>query len=240
MENRSLFIRLASYAGAVLLVQGLVGCSGENAAGNAPAQETNAAAPAAAATPAADARLVVAFGDSLYAGYGVGPRESFPARLQQALAEQGIAADVRNAGVSGDTTAAGRQRLAFTLDGLARKPDLVMVNLGGNDMLRGIDPAQTRANLTAICEELRRRQIPILLTGMVAAPNLGRDYADAFNAIYADLAKRYDAALYPFFLDGVVTNRALMLPDRVHPNPQGIDAIVERVTPVVAGALRPE
>jgi acyl-CoA thioesterase-1 len=121
---------------------------------------------------------------------------------------------------------------------LDRKPDLVMVNLGGNDMLRGIDPAETRANLTAICEELKRREIPILLTGMVAAPNLGSDYAARFNPIYPDLAKRYDAALYPFFLDGVVLDRTLMLPDHIHPNPAGIDAIVRKVAPMVTRSLK--
>ncbi len=230
--------RLAPYAGAMLLLQGLAACSPENAAQNV-VNETSASATATAGTPVADGKLVVAFGDSLYAGYGVLPQQSFPARLEQALKDRGIAATVRNAGVSGDTTAAGRRRLAFSLDGLPRKPDLVMVNLGGNDMLRGLDPAETRANLTAICEELKRRGIPIFLTGMIAAPNMGPDYTRAFNAIYGDLAKRYDAGLYPFFLDGVVRNQQLMLPDRIHPNPQGIDAIVAKVAPQVAATLKP-
>ncbi|WP_394653769.1 arylesterase [uncultured Sphingomonas sp.] len=222
----------------MLLLQGLAACSPENAAQNV-VNETSASATATAGTPVADGKLVVAFGDSLYAGYGVLPQQSFPARLEQALKDRGIAATVRNAGVSGDTTAAGRRRLAFSLDGLPRKPDLVMVNLGGNDMLRGLDPAETRANLTAICEELKRRGIPIFLTGMIAAPNMGPDYTRAFNAIYGDLAKRYDAGLYPFFLDGVVRNQQLMLPDRIHPNPQGIDAIVAKVAPQVAATLKP-
>ncbi|MBN2973026.1 arylesterase [Roseomonas aeriglobus] len=222
----------------MLLLQGLAACSPENAAQNAP--DAVSPTPAAnASAPVADGKLVVAFGDSLYAGYGVLPQQSFPARLEQALKDRGIAATVRNAGVSGDTTAAGRRRLAFSLDGLPRKPDLVMVNLGGNDMLRGIDPAETRANLTAICEELKRRGIPIFLTGMIAAPNMGPEYSRAFNAIYGELAKRYDAGLYPFFLDGVVTDRQLMLPDRIHPNPKGIDAIVARVAPQIANTLQP-
>jgi len=224
----------------MLLLQGLAACSSENNSANQTIAETPAIqANTGSAAEVADARLVVAFGDSLYAGYGVLPQESFPARLQKALVARGVPATVRNAGVSGDTSSAGLRRLAFTLDGLERKPDLVMVNLGGNDMLRGIDPKETRANLTAICEELKRRGIPILLTGMIAAPNMGRDYADRFNSIYPDLAKRYDATLYPFFLDGVVTERALMLPDSIHPNPKGIDAIVGRVAPVVAGVLDP-
>lgn len=232
-------MKLAPYAGALLLLQALAGCSSEN---NSPAasagDDTARQSEPGASAPAADGKLVLAFGDSLYAGYGVRPEESFPARLEKALAAQGLGVQVRNAGVSGDTTGAARGRLVFTLDGLERKPDLVMVNLGGNDMLRGIDPAETRANLTAIAEELKRRGIPILITGMVAAPNLGRDYADRFNPIYADLAKRFDAALYPFFLDGVVTQPKLMQADRVHPTPAGIDAIVAKVTPLVAETLK--
>ena len=234
----SLSNKLAPYAGALLLLQGLAACSGENNTANQPAPDAPAPQAEAATAQTGDARLVVAFGDSLYAGYGVLPQESFPARLEKALAARGVAARVRNAGVSGDTSSAGLRRLAFTLDGLDRKPDLVMVNLGGNDMLRGIDPAETRTNLTAICEELKRRGIAILLTGMIAAPNMGRDYVDRFNPIYPDLAKRYDAILYPFFLDGVVTDRQLMLPDRIHPNPRGVDAIVAKLTPVVAAALK--
>lgn len=232
----SLSDRLIQYAGAFLFLQVLAGCSQENSAANQVVAEPTSAVTTNTAE-VAGARLIVAFGDSLYAGYGVLPQESFPAKLEMSLAARGIAANVRNAGVSGDTSSTGLRRLAFTLDGLDRKPDLVMINLGGNDMLRGLDPQETRANLTAICAELNRRGIPIMLTGMIAAPNMGRDYADRFNAIYGDLAKRYDAALYPFFLDGVVTDQRLMLPDRIHPNPKGIDAIVAKVVPVVAGAL---
>jgi acyl-CoA thioesterase-1 len=220
---------------ALLLLQALAGCSKQNSE----SQEA-ASAPEPAPRPApeaADAKLVVAFGDSLYAGYGVAPSESFPSELQKALKARGVTANVVNAGVSGDTSAAGLRRLAFTLDGLPRKPDLALVNLGGNDMLRGIDPAETRRNLTAICDELKRRDIPILLTGMVAAPNMGRDYADRFNPIYKDLARKFDAALYPFFLDGVVSDRSLMQPDRIHPNPAGVDIIVGKVAPLVAASL---
>ncbi|MFS0737769.1 arylesterase [Sphingomonas sp. 1P06PA] len=223
------------------MLQALAGCSGENADPAAPANMGAGTEPAVtAAVPNPDGKLVVAFGDSLYAGYGVPAGESFPAELEKALAGSGIAARVVNAGVSGDTSAAGLRRLAFTLDGLERKPDLVLVNLGGNDMLRGIDPAEARANLTAICEELKRRGIPILLTGMVAAPNLGPDYASAFNPIYADLAERYDAVLDPFFLAGAIGDRTLMLPDRVHPNAAGIDRITARVAPLVAAKLKAE
>jgi len=238
--------RLVSYAGALLLIQGLAGCSDENKAAQAPREPATAAmvGTGAAGTgaagpdqPVGDTRLILAFGDSLYAGYGLRSDQSFPARLERSLKAKGMTVIVRNAGVSGNTTAAGLSRLDFTLEGLERKPDLVMVNLGGNDMLRGIDPKETRANLTAICKELKRRGIPVLLTGMIAAPNMGRDYAEAFNPIYADLANRYDAALYPFFLDGVVTDKSLMQADRVHPTAQGIDVIVAKLEPLVAKSL---
>lgn len=230
--------KLTTYAGGLLLLQGLAACSGEN---NPQVLASETAAPAAGeTTEATDTKLVLAFGDSLYAGYGVKSDESFPAKLEKALVSQGVGTEVVNAGVSGNTTAAALSRLAFTLEGLERKPDLAMISLGGNDMLRGIDPAETRANLTKICEELHRRGIPILLTGMIAAPNMGRDYVERFNAIYVDLAKRYDAVLYPFFLDGVILDRTLMLPDHVHPNPKGIDVIVGRVGPLVAKTLKPQ
>lgn len=237
-----MFHNFPPYVVALLLLQPLSGCSDKNSAADAVAAAPVSAEPAASTAPSSDAKLVdakliVAFGDSLYAGYGVSPQESFPAELQKALKAEGISATVQNAGVSGDTSSAGLRRLAFTLDG-QRKPDLVMVNLGGNDMLRGIDPVQTRENLTAICAELKKRGIPIMLTGMIAAPNMGRDYADKFNPIYKDLATRFGATLYPFFLDGVITDRALMQDDRVHPNPKGVDVIVGKVAPLVVGALK--
>ena len=223
-----------SYGAALILVQ-LAGCGERTASTNDVAQE-----PVAKPAPASSEgeKLVLAFGDSLYAGYGVPAAESFPAELEKALEKVGVDARVQNGGVSGDTTAAGRQRLAFTLDGLPRKPDMVVLGLGGNDMLRGLPPEETEANLRAILDELKRRQIPVMLTGMVAAPNLGRDYVARFNAIYPDLAREYDVALYPFFLEGVVTDQRLMLPDRIHPNPAGIDRIVARVTPLIAERLR--
>jgi acyl-CoA thioesterase I len=220
-----------SYVVAGAIVQMLTACSG------AAPQPAPTPTPTASAETA-DTRLVLAFGDSLYAGYGVLAQQAFPFVLEQRLRAAGVPASVRNAGVSGDTTAAGLRRLSFTLDGLPRKPDLAVVGLGGNDMLRGIDPAETRANLDAICAELKKRGIPILLTGMRAAPNLGAGYVTAFERIYPDLAKQYDAPLDPFFLDGVVTQPGLMLPDRIHPNRQGIARIADRVAPLVADALR--
>ena len=186
-----------------------------------------------------DTQLVLAFGDSLYAGYGLGPSEGLVPQLEDALTASGRDVRVHNAGVSGDTTAAALARLAFTLDGLPRKPVLAVVGLGGNDMLRGIDPDQTRANLDAILAELDRRDISVLLTGMQASPNMGPDYLAAFNPIFADLAQTHSVPLYPFLLDGVVGQPQLILPDGVHPNARGIDVIVARLAPVVAGALPP-
>lgn len=231
-------LRLRSYGAALMLVQ-LAGCGKPDPSTNTVAAETSVApAPAPAPSPARDGKLVLAFGDSLYAGYGVAQGESFPAQLEQALNEAGVAATVHNGGVSGDTTAAGRQRLAFTLDGLPRKPDLVLLGLGGNDMLRGLPVAETEANLRAMLDELKRRGIPVILTGMVAAPNMGREYAGKFNALYPRLAKEYGAGLYPFFLDGVVTDPKLMQPDRIHPTADGIDRVVAKVEPLVAARLR--
>jgi len=180
---------------------------------------------------------VLAFGDSLYAGYGLDHGESLPDLIQQRLRAQGIDGELINAGVSGDTTAGGRMRLAYTLDGLDRTPDLVLLGLGGNDVLRQINPAETRANLEAMLDELERRGIPVILTGMLAPPNLGPDYAGQFNAIWPDLARKHDAALDPFILQGVIGNRTLMLPDGVHPNALGVAKIADRLAPLVESQL---
>ena len=209
----------------------LAGCDG------AAPQQANAVAAESVRPPAGPERLVVAFGDSLYAGYGLKPAESWPAKLQAALWAKGINAKLVNAGVSGDTTAAGRQRLAFLLDSQPRKPDLVIVGLGGNDMLRGLSAAEARANLDAILSELDRRGIPAMLTGMLAAPNLGADYAREFNAMYPALAKQYGAALVPFFMASVIDQPKLFQPDRVHPTAAGIDAIVADTVDEVASAI---
>jgi len=182
-------------------------------------------------------KLVLAFGDSLTAGYGLRPAESFPAQLQAALRRSGVAARVHNGGVSGDTAAAGRARLAWGLKGLKVKPDLVILELGANDMLRGIDPVQTQANLDAMLAELKRRRIPVLLAGMVASPNLGQDYRRRFDAIYPRLARKHDVPLYPFFMRGVATRRPLLLPDGMHPNAKGVAVIVRGILPRVRAML---
>jgi acyl-CoA thioesterase-1 len=183
------------------------------------------------------ARHILAFGDSLFAGYGVERGESYPAKLEAALRGRGIDATVTNAGVSGDTSAAGRQRLAFVLDAAEKAPDLAIVELGGNDLLRGLPPAETRANLAAILTELDRRKIPVLLMGMRSPPNPGPEYQQAFDAIYPALAREHDAALVPFFLEPVWNKPELIQQDRVHPTAPGIDALVAATAATVADAL---
>ena len=216
----------------------VTGCSSETSAPPVEAQQ-QAQAPGAAAPKPSNEKLVLAFGDSLYAGYGLAPGESFPAVLDRELEARGLAVDMVNAGVSGDTTAAGLARLEFTLDGLKRTPDLAIVGLGGNDVLRGIDPAETRANLEAIVRTLDRRGIPVVLTGMIAPRNLGADYVGRFDSIYPDLAKSYGAALDPFFLEGVITDPRLLLGDGIHPNAAGVRIMAKRVAPIVARELKP-
>jgi acyl-CoA thioesterase-1 len=200
-----------------------------------------AAAPAAAQTPAtpvgAEGPLILAFGDSLTAGYGLGRGLGFAPQLQDALRRHGIKARVHDAGVSGDTTAGGRARLGWTLQRLGAKPDLAIVELGANDMLRRVDPKVTEANLDAILAELDQQGIPVLVAGMLAAPNLGPDYRRRYEAIFPTLARKYDAELYPFILQGVVGNRALLLGDGVHPNFEGIKRMVTGILPTVQRAL---
>ncbi len=238
MEKRSLPYVIA---GAILQVGLLAACSAssDEAATNRAAPVTDRAevAPPAAVPVRGPERLVLAFGDSLYAGYGLQRGEARPAGLEAQLRAQGLNARLVNGGVSGDTTAAGRARLAFTLDRLPRKPDLVLLGLGGNDVLRQIPYEETRANLTAMLDLLKARGIPVVLTGMLAPPNLGPDYADRFNGLYPQLAKRYGAPLDPFILAGVLGDRTLMLPDGIHPNARGVQVMARRIAPLVAQRL---
>lgn len=182
-------------------------------------------------------KLVVAFGDSLMAGYRLGPTEGFAPQLEAALRRSGIAARVHGAGVSGDTTAQGKARLNWVLTSLKAKPDLVIVELGANDMLRGLSPKQAESNLDAILAELRRRGINTMLAGMIAMPNLGPDYARAFNPIYGRLARKYGVSLYPFFLRGMVGDRRYSIGDGIHPNKAGVGVIVRGILPPVRRAL---
>jgi acyl-CoA thioesterase I len=190
-----------------------------------------AGAPAGSAALASDPPLrIVAFGDSLTAGYGLPVDAAFPAKLQQALAAKGIATEIANAGVSGDTTSGGLARLDWSIpDGT----EAVILELGANDALRGVDPKLTRGALEAMLERLKGRHIPVLLAGMLAPRNLGPDYAAAFDAIYPDLAKKYGAILYPFFLDGVAGDPKLNQRDGLHPTAAGVDVIVAKILPEV-------
>jgi acyl-CoA thioesterase-1 len=191
-----------------------------------------AAAPAQAAGP-----LIWALGDSLTAGYGLPPADGFTHQLELALHQAGVPAIVRNGGISGDTAAQGRARLLWGLRGLGAKPDLVIVELGANDMLRGLPPAQAKANLDLILAELDRRHIHVLIAGMKASPNLGPDYVREFDAIYPALARKYGARLYPFYLEGVAGKPALIQGDGLHPNARGVRIIVGRIFPSVREAL---
>jgi acyl-CoA thioesterase I len=188
----------------------------------------------AAVSPAADAAdrplRIIAFGDSLMAGYGLPASASFPAQLQKALETTGRKIVIENAGVSGDTTQAGLDRLDWSIgDGI----DGVIVELGANDALRGLDPAQTRSALDQIIVRLKARKIPVMLAGMRAPPNMGADFQQRFDSIFPDLAREHGLILYPFFLDGVAGRRDLNQNDGIHPTADGIKLIVERILPSV-------
>ncbi len=185
---------------------------------------------------AAQARTlrIVAFGDSLSAGYQLGPADAFPVVLEAALKAGGHDVLVENAGVSGDTARSGLERLDWSV---AEGTDLVILELGANDALRGLDPNITRAALDEMIRRLKARNIAVLLAGMLAPRNNGEAYAKAFDAIYPELAAKHGVPLYPFFLDGVQGQAGLNLADGIHPNPRGVRVIVERILPSVDAAL---
>ena len=185
----------------------------------------------AAAEPANAAPFkILALGSSLTQGYGLPPGTEFTVQLQAALKRAGIDAAVTNAGVSGDTSAGGLARLDWSL---ADHPDAVILELGSNDMLRGVPPSETEKNLRAILTKLKAAHVKVLLTGMHAQRNLGADYVKQFDAIYPRLAKDYNVLFYPFFLDGVALNPKLNQADGMHPNPAGVKVIVARMLPLV-------
>ena len=186
------------------------------------------------ATAAAEPVRILALGDSLTAGFGLKPAEGFTAQLQRALQERGVAAEVINGGVSGDTTAGGLARLEWAL---GDRPDRVILALGANDGLRALDPAVTRSNLAAILDRLREKRLPVLLAGIYAPPNLGREYAQRFDRIFPELAAEYGVLFYPFFLDGVAARPHLNQDDGLHPNAAGVAVLVERITPYVLQLL---
>ena len=205
--------RLAA-AGVIAGLAGVLALTAEDSAGGAPVK-------------------IVALGDSLVAGYGLPANAAFPVQLEKALNAKDVAVEIANAGVSGDTSSGGLGRLDWSVpDGT----DAVIVTLGANDMLRGLDPKVTRDALTQIVQKLKARKIEVLLTGMQAAPNMGPDYARAFNTIYPDIAKAEGVLLYPFYLDGVAGDAKLNQRDGIHPTEAGVAAIVQRVLPV-AGEL---
>jgi acyl-CoA thioesterase I len=199
---------------------------------------TTAFTGAALAQTAATARTkpvkVVALGDSLTAGHNLSAVDAFPEQLKKALAEKGINVEMVNAGVSGDTTSGGRDRLDWSVP---EGTDAVIVELGANDALRGIDPAITRAALSDIVRRLKQRNIAVLLCGMYAPPNYGADYAKRFNAIYPDLAKSFGVPLYPFFLEGVASIARLNQADGLHPTAEGVEVIVRNILPTVEAFL---
>src|SRR3954447_18857180 len=173
---------------------------------------------------------IVVLGDSLSAGFGLPGQAAFPARLGEALKNKSVAATIINAGVSGDTASDGLERLDWSVP---EGTDAVILELGANDMLRGVDPAVTRKALDAIIAKLEARNVTVLLCGMRAPPNMGPDYMRAFNAIYPALASTHQVVFYPFFLDGVAADNALNQRDGLHPNAAGVDAIVARILPKV-------
>jgi acyl-CoA thioesterase-1 len=187
------------------------------------------AGPGLAQAPTKPIKLVV-LGDSLSAGYGLPADAAFPAKLQKALEKQGVVTDMINAGVSGDTSSGGLDRLDWSVPADAQG---VIVELGANDALRGTDPKVTRSALEEILKRMKARNIPVLLCGMLAPPNYGADYAAKFNAIYLDLAKAYGVPLYPFFLDGVATISRLNQADGLHPTAEGVDVVVKNILPTV-------
>jgi acyl-CoA thioesterase I len=179
---------------------------------------------------------IVVLGDSLSAGLGLPASAAFPARLQKSLKLKGIDVDMINAGVSGDTSSGGRDRLDWSVPDGTRA---VIVELGANDALRGIDPRLTRTALTDILTRLKARGIAVMLCGMMAPPNYGTDYSARFNAIYPDLAKSFAVPLYPFFLEGVAANASLNQADGLHPTAEGVDVIVKNILPAVEAFLGP-
>lgn len=193
--------------------------------------------PVAAQTADAETVSIVGFGDSLMAGYQLAQTDGFTAQLQAALLDAGYKATVANAGVSGDTTSGGLARLDWSVPD---QTQLVILELGANDALRGIPPELSETNLDQMLARLKERGIPVLLAGMIAPPNMGADYAAKFNPLYQKLADKYQLKLYPFFLEGVAADKKLLLDDGMHPTPQGVKTMVTNILPFVKAMLDQE
>ncbi len=233
----SSLVRRSSIALLGFACLGLGGCSSEAPVENPPGQSDNAETETQEIAVAGTQRNILAFGNSLFAGYNVPKDDSYPAKLEVALREQGVNARVINAGVSGDTSAAGRQRFEFTLNAQEDAPDLLVLELGGNDLLRGVNPAETRANLAAMIETAQSRGIDVLLMGMQAPPNVGPEFLAEFNGLYGSLAQEYDVKLVPNWLEEVAMQPELIQADRIHPTVEGIEVLVSDTASDVAAAL---
>ncbi|OYR19883.1 arylesterase [Brucella thiophenivorans] len=206
-------------------------------AGGARAQEEPTGLEDALPTEQLEQVRIVGFGDSLMAGYLLPSNSAFPQQLEKALSDKGYEVSIENAGVSGDTTTGGLARIDWSI------PDdtnLVILELGANDALRGISPDITEKNLDEMLARLKARGISVILAGMMAPPNMGKDYADKFNPIYPKLAQKYGVPLYPFFLEGVATQKALLLEDGMHPNEKGVETMVSHFMPTIEQKLRTE
>lgn len=213
-----------------LVIASLIAWSFAGAGCDPPPSPSPSAEPVADSRPSPPNGIILAFGDSLTAGLGVPAVEAYPARLERKLREAGLAFRVVNAGVSGETTAGGLRRVDWILQ---NRPDLVILELGANDALRGLDPLQAEKNLEAIIEKLMAQEVRVVLAGMKVPPNYGPDYTRAFEAIYPRLAERYRIPLIPFFLDGVAARPELNQPDGLHPTGEGYRVVVDRIWPLI-------
>jgi acyl-CoA thioesterase I len=235
MHKRS-WSKTVAIGAALLLIAGCSDGAGDSGAPNVPVAEDGQ--PTLPAIPVmGPERKIIAFGDSLFAGYNLDPRDAYPEKLEGALRAKGINADVINAGVSGDTTAAGLNRLEFTLAAQEAPPALLILELGGNDLLRGLEPEQTKENLGKMLAILKEQNVPVLLMGMRSPPNYGPDYQAQFDALYRDLAKQYGADLIPFWLEDIYREPDLFQADRIHPTAEGIERLVASTLGKVEGAL---
>ena len=180
-------------------------------------------------------KKILIFGDSLTAGYGLRKEDAFPAKLEQSLKLMGKRVKIISSSVSGDTSSGGSSRILWAL---SDKPDVVILELGANDGLRGIEPKVTYNNLYSIMEKLKNNHIRVLIAGMLAPPNLGKEYGKEFNQIYTRLADEFNSQLYPFFLDGVVNKPHLNQPDGIHPNEAGVEEIIKRMLPMVTDLIK--
>jgi len=227
---------------ALLLLLALAACGAEapvDEAASAPAEEAFADGEQAIPIMGEEVRIL-AFGDSLFAGYNLPEADGYPEKLEAALRARGTNARVIDAGVSGDTSQAGRDRLEFVLEGQPEKPDLFILELGGNDLLRGISPEQTRANFDAMLTTLKEAEVPVLIMGMRSPPNYGPEYTAEFDAIYGEMAQKYGADLIGFWLEDIYEQPQLFQSDRIHPTAEGIEALVSSTIDEVVAALPDE